>query len=86
MSAFMLHKLLIASLPIRKEKKEKDFRQICAVAKKIITEETLIEEVRRLLKSLPSSWRKKINASALSISDYVVDCRVDFPTILNLSD
>jgi hypothetical protein len=39
MPAFLLHKLLIASLPIRKEKKEKDFKQVCAVAKRIITAE-----------------------------------------------
>lgn len=85
MPAFMLHKLLIASLPIRKEKKEKDLKQVCALAKKIITEENLLEEVRRLLKNMPSSWRKKINASALSISDYVVDCKLEFPIILGLS-
>lgn len=86
MPAFMLHKLLIASLPIRKEKKEKDLMQVCAVAKKIITEETLMEEVRRLLKKLPLSWRKKIGASARSLSDYLAECKVDFSTILNLSD
>jgi len=86
MPAFMLHKLLIASLPIRKEKKEKDFKQVCAVAKRIIAEENLLDEVRRLLKSMPLSWRKKIKASALGISDYVVDCKVEFPIILGLSE
>ena len=86
MPAFMLHKLLIASLPIRKEKKEKDFKQVCAVAKRIMAEENLLDEVRRLLKSMPLSWRKKIKASALGISDYVVDCKVEFPIILGLSE
>ncbi len=41
MPAFMLHKLLIASLPTRKEKREKDFKQVCAVAKSIIVDENL---------------------------------------------
>ncbi len=83
MPAFMLHKLLIASLPGRKKKKEKDLRQVCAVAKRIITEENLMEEVRRLWKNMPKSWQNKINASALDISDYVADCKVDFSAILS---
>ena len=86
MPAFTLHKLLIASLPIRKEKKEKDLKQVCAVAKRIMAEEKLLGEVRSLFNKMPASWRKKINNSALTISDYVADCRVDFSTILNLSD
>lgn len=86
MPAFMLHKLLIASLPIRKVKKEKDLKQACAVAKKIVMEEKLMSEVRGLLEKMPVSWRNKINVSALTISDYVIDCQVDFSTILNLSD
>ena len=84
--AFMLHKLLIASLPIRKAKREKDFKQICAVAKKIIIEDDLLKEVRGLLKKMPLSWRKKINASALSLSQELADCKVDFSTILTLSE
>ncbi len=83
MPAFMLHKLLIASLPTRKKKKEKDLSQVCAVAKRIITEENLMAEVRSLLKNMPQSWQNQINASALSISDYVSDCKVDFSTLLS---
>jgi len=83
MPAFMLHKLLIASLPTRKDKKEKDLRQVCAVAKNIITDENLSEEVRRLLKNMPKSWQNKINASARSLPEYIADCRVDFSTILS---
>jgi hypothetical protein len=86
MPAFTLHKLLIASLPIRKGKKEKDLKQACAVAKKIVMEENLMGEVRGLLKNMPITWRKKINASALTISDYVLDCTVDFSTILSSSE
>ena len=83
MPAFMLHKLLIASLPARKEKREKDFKQVCAVAKSIIADENLMEEVRRLLKNMPQSWQNKINASALCISDYVADGKVDLSTFLS---
>ncbi len=82
MHAFMLHKLLIASLPARKEKREKDFKQVGAVAKSIIADENLREEVRRLWKNMPQAWQNKIKASALCISDYVADCKVDFSTIL----
>lgn len=81
--AFMLHKLLIASLPLRKDKKEKDLRQACAVAKTVIMAENLMNEIAELLKKMPSSWRKKINNSALTISDHVSDCRVDFSAILS---
>ncbi|MCX5890895.1 MAG: GSU2403 family nucleotidyltransferase fold protein [Deltaproteobacteria bacterium] len=84
MPAFTLHKLLIASLPSRKQKKEKDLIQACAVARKIIMEENLMGEVHGLLKKMPASWRKKINNSALTISNYVADCRVDFSTFLTL--
>jgi hypothetical protein len=41
-----------------------------------------MEEVRRLLKNMPQSWQNKIKASALCISDYVADCKVDFSAIL----
>jgi len=86
MPAFTLHKLLIASLPIRKGKKEKDLKQACAVAKKIAMEENLMGEVHDLLKNMPVPWRKKINTSALTISDYVADCNVDFSIILTIPD
>ena len=82
MPAFMLHKLLIASISGRKEKREKDFKQICAVAKKIITDRNLIAEVHRILKDMSLKWRKQINTSALILPEFVVDCRVDFSTIL----
>lgn len=86
MPAFVLHKLLIAFIPIRKEKKEKDLKQACTVAKKVVREEKLIEELHGLLKNMPKTWRKKINTSALSIPDYVADCNVDFLKILIIPD
>lgn len=71
MPAFMLHKLLIASRPERKEKREKDFKQAGAVAKKIITDNNLLGEVRSLLEAMPPSWRKKIIKSAQSLQEHI---------------
>jgi hypothetical protein len=82
MPAFTLHKLLIASLPERKEKREKDYHQVCAVAKKIITDKSLIDEVHKIAADMPQSWRKKISASARNLREFVVDCGVDFTALL----
>jgi hypothetical protein len=82
MPAFMLHKLLVASISGRKEKREKDFIQVCAVAKKIITDSKLIAEVYKIMKEIPLKWQNQINTSAKILPEFVVDCRVDFSTIL----
>lgn len=82
MPAFTLHKLLIASLAERKEKREKDLKQVCAVAKKIITDRKLIDEVHRILKDMSLKWRKQINQSVLILPEFVEDCNVDFSAIL----
>jgi hypothetical protein len=82
MPAFMLHKLLIASLPSRKEKSEKDLKQACAVAKKIINDKELTDEVYGIFKGMPARWRKQINASAQILQELVIDCGVDFSTLL----
>ncbi len=83
MPAFTLHKLLIASLPERKAKREKDYRQACAVAKKITTDRNLIDEVHKIFVSMPESWRKKISDSARILPEFVGDCNVDFSTLLS---
>jgi hypothetical protein len=82
MPAFMLHKLLVASLSRRKEKQEKDYKQACAVAKTIIADRNLIDESHRLLKNMPLAWRQRINSSARSLQKFVGDCVIDFSTIL----
>ncbi|MFA4901605.1 MAG: GSU2403 family nucleotidyltransferase fold protein [Desulfobaccales bacterium] len=82
MPAFTLHKLLIASLPERKEKREKDYHQVCAVAKKIITDGNLIDEVHKIFADMPQSWRKKIGDSARILPELVENCHVDFSTLL----
>jgi hypothetical protein len=83
MPAFALHKLLIASLPERKAKRAKDYKQASAVAKKIITERNLIDEVHKIFVSMPQSWRKKISDSARILPEFVEDCHVDFSTLLS---
>jgi hypothetical protein len=82
MPAFTLHKLLIASLSERKEKREKDYKQACAVAKKIITDRNLIDEVHKIFAEMPQSWRKKIIISARILPEFIGDYQVDFSTIL----
>lgn len=62
--AFMLHKLLIANLPERKNKSEKDYIQAVAVAKRIAADRDLIRQASRLMQGFPGSWRKKIEKSA----------------------
>ena len=66
--AFMLHKLLIADLPERKNKSEKDYIQAVAVAKRIATDITLINEGSRIIQSIPRSWRKKIEKSVQKLA------------------
>jgi len=80
--AFTLHKLLIATLPERKAKQEKDYRQACAVAKKIVPDSNLIAELHQIFVALPENWRKKIRASARKLPEIVGDCNVDLLTIL----
>jgi len=66
--AFMLHKVLIADLPERKNKSEKDYIQAAAVAKKIAADLNLINEGSRILQSLPISWRKKMEKSVRKLA------------------
>lgn len=80
--AFTLHKLLIATLPERKAKQEKDYRQACAVAKKIVPDSNLIAELHRIFAALPETWRKKIRTSARKLPEIIGDCNVDLLTIL----
>ena len=61
--AFMWHKLLIADLPKRKNKSEKDYVQAVAVGKRIAADQGLIREASRIMQSIPGSWRKKIEKS-----------------------
>lgn len=68
MPAFMLHKLLIADLPERKDKSEKDYIQATAVGKRIAADPDLIREVGRIMHGIPKSWRKKIDKSVQKLA------------------
>ena len=83
MPAFTLHKLLIASLSERREKRQKDYIQVCAVAKKILTDRNLIDELHKIFVSMPKSWRKKITDSAQILPEFAGDCRVDISALLS---
>lgn len=61
--AFMLHKLLIANLPERKIKSEKDYIQAVAVANRITADLDLIGDVGRIMQDMPGSWRQRIDKS-----------------------
>lgn len=65
---FMLHKLLIAALPERKEKSEKDYIQAVAVGKRIAVDLELIQETGRIMQGIPKSWRKKIDKSVQKLA------------------
>ena len=64
---------------------EKDLRQACAVAKKIVTDEKLMKEVQALLKNMAASWKKKIKAAAQTLPEYISDCNVSLSAILSNS-
>jgi hypothetical protein len=66
--AFMWHKLLIADLPQRKNKSEKDYIQAVAVGKRIAADQDLIREAGRIMQSTPGSWRKKIEKSVQKLA------------------
>jgi len=64
----MWHKLLIADLPKRKNKSEKDYIQAVAVGKRIAADLDLVSESGCILHSIPGSWRKKIEKSAQKLA------------------
>jgi hypothetical protein len=65
--AFMLHKLLIANLPKRRDKSEKDYIQAVAVGKRIAADQDLIREVSEIMQSIPKSWQQKIEKSVQNL-------------------
>jgi len=56
-ASFLLHKLIIASLPARVRKREKDVRQAVAVVRFVLFELAEREKLGRLWKELPSGWK-----------------------------
>ena len=64
MAAFFLHKLLVASERRKEDKRLKDYRQVEAVAKAILTDPVMVEDVKRIAGGLHKKWVKKMVTSA----------------------
>ena len=73
MPAFMIHKLLVAPLrsTAQKDKVEKDYRQVQAVAKRVVRDEALVAQSRRILDDLHKKWARKIVESAHAMAEYL---------------
>uniref|UniRef100_I2Q5E7 Nucleotidyltransferase-like domain-containing protein n=1 Tax=Desulfovibrio sp. U5L TaxID=596152 RepID=I2Q5E7_9BACT len=63
-AAFFLHKLLVASERRKEDKRLKDYRQVEAVAKAILTDPAMVEDVKRIAGGLHKKWVKKLMTSA----------------------
>jgi len=82
MPAFFIHKLLVARIRREKDKKEKDYKQVNFVAKRILQEEQLEIEFREIMKGLSVSWIKKIVASSKLLKNYIEPDSPDFASVL----
>jgi hypothetical protein len=73
MPAFMIHKLLVAPLrsAAQKDKVEKDYRQVQAVAKRIVRDDALVAESRRILENLHKKWARRIAESVRTMAEYL---------------
>jgi hypothetical protein len=73
MPAFMIHKLLAAPLrsTAHKDKVEKDYRQVQAVAKRVVRDKALVAERRRILEDLHKKWAREIVESAHAMAEYL---------------
>jgi len=73
MPAFMIHKLLVAPLrsKAQKDKVEKDYRQVQAVAKRIIRDDALVVESRKILDSIHKKWARRIADSVQTMAEYL---------------
>ena len=63
-AAFFLHKLLVATQRRQEDKRQKDYRQVEAVAKAILADPALVEDVKRIAAGLHKKWLQKIVTSA----------------------
>ncbi|BAH76936.1 hypothetical protein DMR_34450 [Solidesulfovibrio magneticus RS-1] len=65
MAAFFLHKLLVASERRKEDKRVKDYRQVEAIAKAILADPAMVEDVQRIAGGLHKKWVKKLVTSAM---------------------
>ena len=70
-SAFLLHKLIIATRSGRRNKKEKDIRQAIYTAKFVLAEKTETAKLRQLWGGLPRKWKPKVKRSLDQAVDIV---------------
>jgi hypothetical protein len=83
--AFLLHKLLLATIPSRKKKQEKDYRQMIAVAKRIYGDDKLLAEVKQIIQPMRPATLKKIKKSLDILQEYtVLDAEV-VPVVLEMA-
>lgn len=83
MPAFMLHKLIVIGKRSKEENREKDCRQLNAVAKAIVASSDLMEETGRIFAGLHKAWQKNILKSAKQLKhNYPVGCE----TVMDLLD
>jgi hypothetical protein len=83
--AFLLHKLLLATIPSRKKKQEKDFRQVIAVAKRIYGDDKLLAEAEKIIQPMRPATLKKIKNSLKILQEYsILDAEV-VPVVLKMA-
>lgn len=70
-SAFLLHKLIIATRSGRRNKKEKDIRQAIYTAKFVLAEKSETAKLRQLWGGLPRKWKAKVKRSLDQAVDIV---------------
>ncbi|MHC1790797.1 GSU2403 family nucleotidyltransferase fold protein [Solidesulfovibrio sp.] len=63
-AAFFLHKLLVARQRRQEDKRQKDYRQVEAVAKAILADPARVADVKRIAAGLHKKWLQKIVAAA----------------------
>jgi hypothetical protein len=70
-SAFLLHKLIIATRPGRRAKKEKDIRQAIYTAGFVLSEKAEEAKLRNLWSGLPKKWKATIKRTLPQAMDIV---------------
>ncbi|MBU1275268.1 MAG: nucleotidyltransferase domain-containing protein [Proteobacteria bacterium] len=62
-AAFFFHKLLVAAVRREPSKREKDYRQVAAVAKALAMDEAMLSKAQEIYRQLPQAWHKRITNS-----------------------
>ena len=70
-AAFFFHKLLVAAVRREPGKREKDYRQVAAVAKALAMDEAMLAKAKELYGQLPQTWRKRITLSLSKGLDFL---------------